>query len=85
MQAPPSQNLLGRSMDTGNLGRDFAMLSILVTFTIIVMLTCLRPTTVDAGDKAMPHHRQQTVANADSMHEPEFISPITPIYVESIL
>ncbi|WP_290149357.1 MFS transporter [Muribaculum intestinale] len=43
-------DLLGRSMDTGNLGRDFAMLSILVTFTIIVILTCLRPTTVDMSD-----------------------------------
>lgn len=40
-------DLLGRSMDTGNLGRDFALLSVLVAFTVILILVCLRPKTVD--------------------------------------
>ncbi len=40
-------NLLGKSMDTGNLGRDFALLSVLVAFTVILILVCLRPKTVD--------------------------------------
>ncbi len=40
-------DLLGKSMDTGNLGRDFALLSVLVAFTVILILVCLRPKTVD--------------------------------------
>lgn len=40
-------DLLGKSMDTGNLGRDFALLSVLVAFTVILILVCLRPQTVD--------------------------------------
>lgn len=40
-------DLLGRSMDSGNLGRDFAFLSILVALTVILILLFLRPTTND--------------------------------------
>lgn len=45
-------DLLGRSMDTGTLGRDFALLSVLVTFTVALILICLRPTTIDMRDDA---------------------------------
>ncbi|MDE7443508.1 MAG: MFS transporter, partial [Muribaculaceae bacterium] len=38
-------DFLGRSMDAGNLGRDFALLSVLVVFTLAILLTCLKPKT----------------------------------------
>lgn len=40
-------DFLGRSMDAGNLGRDFALLSVLVVFTLAILLTCLKPKTTD--------------------------------------
>ena len=40
-------DLLGRSMDSGKLGHDFAMLSLLVMFTVLMILICLRPKTSD--------------------------------------
>lgn len=43
-------DLLGKSMDGGHLGRDFAMLSVLVVFTVVLVLTCLRPKTADMVD-----------------------------------
>lgn len=43
-------DFLGSSMDAGNLGRDFALLSILVAFTVALVLICLKPKTVDMRD-----------------------------------
>lgn len=40
-------DFLGRSMDSGNLGRDFALLSVVVVFTLTLLLVGLRPKTVD--------------------------------------
>ena len=40
-------DILGKSMDGGTLGRDFALLSVLVAFTVLLILTCLRPKTRD--------------------------------------
>lgn len=36
-------DFLGRSFDSGKLGNDFAMLSILIFFVICIQLLCLRP------------------------------------------
>lgn len=36
-------NLLGKSIDSGNLGRDFAVLGIVVLVAIVLQLTMLRP------------------------------------------
>ncbi len=40
-------NLLGKSIDSGNLGRDFAVLGIVVLVAIVLQLTMLRPKTVN--------------------------------------
>jgi len=36
-------NLLGKSIDSGNLGRDFAVLGVVVVVAIVLQLTMLRP------------------------------------------
>ena len=38
--------LLGESMDAGHLGRDFALLAILVLAMLVILVTCLRPKTI---------------------------------------
>lgn len=43
-------DFLGSSMDAGNLGRDFALLSVLVAFTVALVLICLKPKTIDMRD-----------------------------------
>lgn len=40
-------NLLGKSTDAGNLGRDFALMSGMVLVALIIQLTWLRPRTAD--------------------------------------
>jgi MFS family permease len=40
-------NFLGKSIDAGHLGRDFAMLSIIIVVTIILQLTVLKPKTAN--------------------------------------
>jgi MFS family permease len=40
-------NLLGKSTDAGNLGRDFAMMSVIVLVALAIQLIWLRPRTVD--------------------------------------
>lgn len=40
-------SLLGKSTDSGNLGRDFALMAIVVLATLILQLCFLRPKTVD--------------------------------------
>lgn len=40
-------NLLGKSIDAGNLGRDFVLLSIVVIIAIILQLTMLHPKTIN--------------------------------------
>ena len=40
---------LGKSTDGGNLGRDFAFLSIIVLVMLVIQLLFLRPRQVDAG------------------------------------
>lgn len=47
-------DLLGKSMDSGNLGRDFALLAILVVGAVAMILTMLRPTTADMKDDTKP-------------------------------
>ena len=43
-------SLLGESMDAGYLGRDFALLAILVFVMLVILVTCLRPKTIDMKD-----------------------------------
>ena len=43
-------SLLGESMDAGHLGRDFALLAILVFVMLVILVTCLRPKTIDMKD-----------------------------------
>ena len=43
-------SLLGESMDAGHLGRDFALLAILVLAMLVILVTCLRPKTIDMKD-----------------------------------
>ncbi|NMA75439.1 MAG: MFS transporter [Bacteroidales bacterium] len=43
-------NFLGASFDAGNMGRDFALLGIVVFIAIVLQLVVLRPTTVDMTD-----------------------------------
>ncbi|MEA4935415.1 MAG: MFS transporter [Paludibacter sp.] len=40
-------DILGKSMDNGSLGRDFAMLALVIVFAVILQLTILRPKTID--------------------------------------
>lgn len=40
-------NFMGKSIDAGNLGRDFALLAVVVLVAIILQLTILKPTTVN--------------------------------------
>lgn len=44
-------NLLGKSSDSGNLGRDFAILSIVVLVAIVLQLTTLRPKYIDMKEE----------------------------------
>lgn len=41
-------DLLGKSTDSGNLGRDFALLSIIVLVVLLIQLSFLRPNAIDA-------------------------------------
>ncbi|SHE74018.1 Sugar phosphate permease [Dysgonomonas macrotermitis] len=43
-------SVLGKSIDAGNLGKDFAMLTIVVAVAIVLNLIFLKPTTVDKTD-----------------------------------
>ncbi len=43
-------SLLGKSTDAGNLGRDFALMAIIVLFVLILQISFLRPKTVDMKD-----------------------------------
>lgn len=47
---------LGKSTDAGNLGRDFAMLSVIVLVALIIQLVFLRPKTTDYDEITM--HKQ---------------------------
>lgn len=40
-------SILGKSIDAGNLGRDFAVLGVVVLIAIVLQLTMLRPKTID--------------------------------------
>lgn len=40
-------NILGKSTDQGNLGKDFAMLSVIVAVALLIQLTLLRPQSTD--------------------------------------
>ena len=40
-------NLLGKSTDAGNLGKDFAMLAVIVLVALIIQLSFLRPKFID--------------------------------------
>jgi hypothetical protein len=40
-------DLLGKSSDAGNLGRDFAMMAVVVTIALIVQLIFVRPKAMD--------------------------------------
>jgi MFS family permease len=42
--------LLGKSIDSGNLARDFALMTIVVFIAIVLNLTLLRPHTIDKCD-----------------------------------
>jgi len=43
-------NFMGKSIDAGNLGRDFALLGIIVIVAIVLQLTILRPTVINKTD-----------------------------------
>ena len=43
-------DVLGNSMEAGNLGRDFALMAGIVFFVIIIQLSFLRPKVVDMAD-----------------------------------
>ena len=40
-------NILGKSTDAGNLGRDFALLAVIVLLTLVVQLVFLKPVAID--------------------------------------
>ena len=42
--------ILGESTDAGHLGRDFALLAIFVLIMLVILVTCLRPKTIDMKD-----------------------------------
>jgi len=44
-------NLLGKSTDAGNLGKDFAMLAGIVLVALIVQLSFLKPKANDFNDE----------------------------------
>jgi MFS family permease len=44
-------NLLGKSIDDGNLGRDFAFLAIVVAFAVVLQLIMLKPKVADMKDE----------------------------------
>lgn len=44
-------NILGRSTDAGNLGKDFAMLAVVVAVALLIQLVFLRPQTADKKDE----------------------------------
>jgi MFS family permease len=43
-------NVLGKSIDAGHLGRDFALMAIVVVAVIVLNLTALRPKVIDKKD-----------------------------------
>ena len=43
-------SILGESTDAGHLGRDFALLAIFVLIMLVILVTCLRPKTIDMKD-----------------------------------
>lgn len=43
-------NVLGKSIDDGNLGRDFALLAVVVAVAVVLQLVMLRPTVADMKD-----------------------------------
>lgn len=45
---------LGRSTDSGNLGRDFAALSVIVLVVLMIQLIFLKPSKKDADEEALP-------------------------------
>ena len=44
-------NILGRSTDAGNLGKDFAMLAVVVAVALVIQLFFLRPQTADKKEE----------------------------------
>ena len=44
---------LGKSTDAGNLGKDFAMLAVIVIIAVVIQLSFLRPKTNDFTDNKM--------------------------------
>jgi len=40
-------NFLGKSIDGGNLGKNFAMLGVVVVIAIVLQLTMLKPKTIN--------------------------------------
>jgi MFS family permease len=44
-------NFLGKSIDAGNLGRDFALMTLVVAVAIVLNLTVLKPTTIDKKEE----------------------------------
>jgi uncharacterized membrane-anchored protein len=40
-------DFLGKSMDAGHLGRDFALMSLVILGAVTMLLLCLRPKTSD--------------------------------------
>jgi MFS family permease len=44
-------NFLGKSIDAGNLGRDFALMTIVVAIAIVLNLTVLKPKVIDKKDE----------------------------------
>ena len=43
-------SILGESTDAGHLGRDFALLAVFVLIMLVILVTCLRPKTIDMKD-----------------------------------
>lgn len=43
-------SILGESTDAGHLGRDFAFLAIFALIMLVILVTCLRPKTIDMKD-----------------------------------
>ncbi|MDD4116343.1 MAG: MFS transporter, partial [Massilibacteroides sp.] len=43
-------NFMGKSADAGNLGKDFALLSVIIVIAIIFQLTVLKPQTINMTD-----------------------------------
>ena len=44
-------NILGKSTDAGNLGKDFAMLAVVVAVALVIQLFFLRPQTADKREE----------------------------------